>query len=37
MVEAMAVGELKEAFSQALDTITVADVKGWIKHCDYRL
>ena len=36
-VEARVAEELKEAFSQALDTITVADVKGWIKHCGYRL
>ncbi|MDR0372481.1 MAG: hypothetical protein LBI79_02810 [Nitrososphaerota archaeon] len=28
---------VEEMFSQALDTITAADVKGGIKHCGYKL
>ncbi len=36
-VKARAVDELKEMFSRALNTITVTDSEGWIKHCCYRL
>ena len=36
-VKARTVDVLAAAISEALVTITGADIEGWVKHCGYRL
>ncbi len=36
-VRARTVEVLAVAISEALSTITISDIEGWIKHCGYRL
>ena len=36
-VKAMFLGDLYKAAFEALITMTLADVEGWVKHCGYGL
>jgi hypothetical protein len=35
--KARTVEALIEAIKHALDTVTVADIRGWLMHCGYSL